>query len=214
MAAGGATARARRRRWPWLLLGLGVLLFVLAGLGLLAKPMMQVKPEADAARDDLAAAEDALRAKDPDTAAVHIASARAHVQEATARVNGFGGDVWRWVPVAGGAVNDVRHLVDALGQATSIAEIGTELYPDLMANDTLVQNIQVDLPQLERILTAVQQAGRHLHAASDDLDAVHGNTPFLGDKVRAARDSAQERVAPLRASYDEVAPVLDALPDV
>jgi hypothetical protein len=196
------------------LLGLGVLLVVLVGLAMLAKPMMQVKPQADAARDDLTAAEDALRAQDPDTAEVHIASARAHVEEASSLVNGFGGDVWRWVPVAGGAIRDVRLLVDALDQATSIAEIGIDLYPDVMASDSLVQNTQVDLPQLEKILTGVQRAGLHLHAASDDLDGVRGNTPFVGDAVLAARDSARERVDPLMQTYDEAAPVLDALPDV
>jgi hypothetical protein len=191
-----------------------VLLVVLVGLAMLARPMMDVKPQADAARDDLAAAEDALRAKDPDTAEVHIVSARAHVDEASSLVNGFGGDVWRWVPVAGGAIRDVRHLVDALDQATSIAEIGVDLYPDVMASDSLVQGNQVDVPQLETILSGVRQAGLHLHAASDDLDAVRGNTPFIGDKVLAARDSARERVEPLMETYDEAAPVLEALPEV
>ena len=112
-------------------------------------------------------------------------------------VNGFGGDVWRWVPVAGGAVKDARHLVGALDQATSLAEIGTEVYPDLMQSDTLVQNATVDLEQLDehprRRSTA---AGPHLRAASEDLDAVNGDTPFVGDTVLEARDAARERVEP------------------
>ena len=214
MARGNSGSGTRRRRWPWVLLGFGVLLFVLIGLALLARPMLQVKPEADAARDDLAAAEDALRAEDPDTAEGYIVSARAHVEEASRLVNGVGGDVWRWVPVGGGAIKDVRHLVDALDQATSIAEIGAELYPDVMESDTLVQNGTVNLPQLERILSGVNRAGLHLHAAADDLDAVEGGTPFIGDKVLEARDSARARVDPLRTTYDEAAPVLEALPDV
>src|SRR5215218_8937138 len=66
---GGPMARdkrgsgTRRRRWPWVLLALGVLVVVLVGLALLARPMLDVKPQADAAREDLAAAEDALKAK-------------------------------------------------------------------------------------------------------------------------------------------------------
>ena len=205
---------ARRRRWPWVLLTLGLLVFVLVGLALLAKPMLQVKPEADMARDELAAAQDAIEAEDLPTAKAHVAAARAHVAEASDLVNGFGGDVWRWVPVAGGAVKDVRHLVGALDQATSLAEIGTEVYPDLMQSDSLVQDATVDLEQLDEILTALNRAGQHLHAASEDLDAVEGNTPLIGDKVLEARDAARERIEPLRTTYDDAEPVLDALPDV
>ena len=50
MARDKTSSGARRRRWPWVLLGFGVLAFVVVGLGLLARPMMDVKPEADAAR--------------------------------------------------------------------------------------------------------------------------------------------------------------------
>jgi hypothetical protein len=214
MASGTRTSRTRRRRWPWVLLVLGVLAVVVIGLALLAKPMLQVEPEADAARDDLAAAQDSLKAKDLDAAKAHIASARVHVAEASSRVNGFGGDVWRWVPVAGGAVKDVRHLVDALDQATSIAEIGADLYPDVLQSDSLVQNGQIDLDQVDRILQGLNQAGLHLHAASEDLDAVGGGTPLVGAKIVDARDLARERLDPLRTTYDEAAPVLDALPDV
>ena len=101
MARGTTSSGARRRRWPWVLLGCGVLLFVLVGLGLLARPMMDVKPEADAARDELGMAQDAIKAEDVDAAKLHVAAARAHVDEASTLVNGFGGDVWRWVPVGG-----------------------------------------------------------------------------------------------------------------
>ncbi len=214
MARGTRTSSTRRRKWPWVLLVLGVLAVVVVGLALLAKPMVQVKPEADAARDDLAAAQDSLKAEDLDAAKAHIASARVHVAEASTRVNGFGGDVWRWVPVAGGAVKDVRHLVDALDQATSIAEIGADLYPDVMESDSLVRDGTVDLAQLQHILDGVNRAGLHLHAAADDLDAVQGTTPIVGDQVLAARDAARERVDPLRTTYDEAKPVLQALPDV
>ena len=105
--------------------------------------------------------------------------------------------MWRWVPVAGGAVKDARHLVAALDHATSIAEIGAGLYPEVMQSDTLVQNATVDLDQLDRILEGVNEAGVHLQAASNDLDEVKGNTPIVGDSVLAARDSARGRVDPL-----------------
>jgi hypothetical protein len=204
----------RRRRWPWTVLALGLFLFVLIGLAVLAKPMLQVKNEADSARDDLAAAQDAIEAKDLPTAKAHVAAAREHVTEASERVNGLGGDVWQWVPVAGGAVTDVRHLVGALDEATSIAEIGTGLYPDLMQNDSLVQDATVDLEQLDEILIELDRAGQHIHAASDELDAVNGNTPFIGEAVLGARDEARARIDPLRVTYDQAAPVFDALPDV
>ena len=118
------------------------------------------------------------------------------------------------MPVAGGAVKDVRHLVGALDEATSIAEIGTDLYPDLMQNDSLVQDATVDLDQLDAILAELNRAGPHMHAASDDLDEVDGSTPFVGDAILGARDEARARIDPLRVTYDEAAPVFDALPDV
>ena len=214
MARGEDRSGDRRRRWPWVLLGFVLLVVALAGLAMLARPLMDVRPEADAAQADLSLAQDSIKAKDIDAAKAHVASARTHVAEASSRVNGIGGDVWRWIPVAGGAVRDARHLVDALDQATSIAEIGTEIYPEVMESDSLVQNTQVDLEQLDKILTAVNKAGDHLHAAAADLDAVKGDTPFVGDAVLAARDTARARIDPLRATYDEAAPVLDALPDV
>ena len=65
MARDKRAAGSRRRRWPWVLLAFGLLLFVLVGLALLAKPMLQVKPEADAARDELAAAQDAIQGRGP-----------------------------------------------------------------------------------------------------------------------------------------------------
>ena len=101
------------------------------------------------------------------------------------------------MPVGGGAIQDVRHLVGALDQATSIAEIGTEVYPELMQSDSLVLDAQVDLEQLDGILTSLNQAGLHLHAATEDLDAVEGDTPFIGDTLRDARDDARAKIEPL-----------------
>ena len=54
----------------------------------------------------------------------------------------------------------------------------------------------------------------HLHAAVDDLEAVDGDTPFIGDKVLEARDQAWDKIEPISTTYDEAEPVLDALPDV
>src|SRR5688572_20862997 len=90
MARRDRSSGSRRRRWPWVLLAFGLVVFVLVGLALLAKPMLQVKPEADAARDELASAQDAIQAEDLPTAKAHVAAARVHVQEASDRVNGFG----------------------------------------------------------------------------------------------------------------------------
>jgi hypothetical protein len=219
-ARGGSMARekresgSRRRRWPWVLLGLGVLFFVLVALAVLARPMADVKPEAEAAKAELERAQDAIEAQDVKTAETHVALARQHVDRASDLVNGFGGDVWRWVPVAGGGVKDVRHLVAALDHATSMAEIGTQVYPELMQSDDLVQGKRIDLDKLDGILADLELAGTHLRAASDDLAEVKGNTPFVGDAVADARDEASARIDPLRSTYDEAEPVLEALPDV
>jgi hypothetical protein len=83
-----------------------------------------------------------------------------------------------------------------------------------MQSDDLVQNTQVDLDQLDKIIDDLNRAGTHLRAASDDLAAVEGDTPFVGDAVKDARDSARARIDPLRDQYDEAEPVLDALPDM
>ncbi len=212
----GSRAAERRRggRRRTVALVLAALVLVLIGLALLALPLLKVQPEADAARQSLMAAEDALRTGDLPTAEDQVASARAHVDAASDRVHGIGGTVWRWVPVAGGAVADAQHLVDALDEATSIAEIGADLYPDVMRSDTLMQDTTVDLAQLGRILTGVDQAGTHLHAAADALAEVDGDTPFVGDRVAAARDEAQARLDPILTTYDRAAPVLGRLPDV
>ncbi len=214
MARSKQGSESRRRRWPWVLLGLGVLLFVLVGLVFLARPMLDVKPEAEDAKAELEMAQNALKAQDVKTAETHIALARAHVDTASDLINGFGGDVWRWVPIAGGAIQDVRHLVSALDHATTTAEIGTEVYPELMESDDLVQGKQIDLESLDGILEDLNRAGAHLRSASESLAEVEGDTPFVGDAVADARDEAREKIDPLRATYDEAEPVLEALPDV
>ena len=72
---------------------------------------------------------DALRAGDIRAANDYVVSARAHVDRAMDASHGIGGDVWQHVPVAGGGVSDVRHLVEALDDATAIAEIGVDALP-------------------------------------------------------------------------------------
>jgi hypothetical protein len=108
-----------------------LLLVAVAGvvLVLLALPLVLAKHEADAAQADLQAAKTAVTEHRIDQARTLVASARTHVDAAHASAHGLGSDVWSVVPVAGGAVHDARHLVDALSEATSVARLGVELYP-------------------------------------------------------------------------------------
>ena len=78
---------------------------------------------------------------------------------------GESADVWRVVPVAGGAISDVRHLVSALDDATSVAEVGLEVYPAVAGEDaTLLRDEKIDLPTLATVIDAVRP--RFLRATS------------------------------------------------
>lgn len=204
------SGRRRRRIW-WISGGLLVLLGVLA---LLALPLLGVKSDAEAARAQLVQAQENLRNGDTEAAGGHVARARAHVDDAQAGANGFGADVWRVIPVAGGAISDVRHLVSALDGATSVAEVGLDVYPEVAGEDSrLFRNERIHLPTLSKVLNAVDEAGTHLLSARTALDEVEGDTPVLGGPVSNARDAAMAQVGPMADSYERLEPVLPRLPD-
>jgi len=212
MAAEAARRRHPVRRTLLVLLGLAVLVGV--ALVLLALPFRGVQGDAEAARDDLQVAADALRAGDVSTAQVHVESARGHVDRARGATDGIGGDVWQFVPVAGAGVRDVRNLVAALDDATSIAEIGVEVYPQVLGDQAgaLVEGESVDLDVLDDILTAGRAATEHAHHAIAALDQVDGDAPVVGASVASARDAALAELEPLNDQLDQAEPFLDVLP--
>ncbi|HET9842861.1 MAG TPA: hypothetical protein VFQ01_12730, partial [Nocardioides sp.] len=162
---------ARRR-----LLLLGVLLVVVlaaVALALLARPLVSAKHEAQAAQSDLTAAKDALSKEKVDQARNYVARARAHVEQAQHDAGGIGGDVWSAIPVAGTAVDDERHLVNALDQTTSVAEIGVQIYPIASGRSVdLVQDRRVDIPTLKDLAFRTSAIGPHLDQALYDLSLV------------------------------------------
>ena len=212
MAAETTRRRHPVRRTLLVLLGLAVLVGV--ALVLLALPFRGVQSDAEAARDDLQVAADALRAGDVTTAQVHVESARGHVDRARGATDGIGGDVWQFVPVAGAGVRDVRNLVAALDDATSIAEIGVEVYPQVLGDQAgaLVEGESVDLDVLDDILTAGRAATEHAHHAIAALDQVDGDAPVVGASVASARDAALAELEPLNDQLDQAEPFLDVLP--
>jgi uncharacterized protein DUF4012 len=192
-----------------------VLLLLVVGvvLVLLARPLLSAKKEADQAQSDLTAAKDALSHHHVDQARRYVEQARSHVDAAQNAANGVGGDVWSFVPVAGGAVSDARHLIDALDQTTSVAEIGVEVYPMVSGDSaTLLRGQRIDLPVLQQVVDRTSQIGPHLDQALGDLGQVHGSTPLVGDSVSRAKDTALAYLQPLQKQYADTAPVLDSLP--
>ena len=206
------TSRRRRRR----LLVLGLLLVVVLGgvaLALLARPLVSAKNEARAAQADLTSAKDALDADRIGQARDYIRRARAHVDHAQHDVGGLGGDVWSVVPVAGTAVDDERHLVDALDQATSVAELGVRIYPIVSGRSAqLVRGQRIDLDLLQEVADRTSALGPHMEQAIADLDRVEGSTPFVGGAIKNAKTKALDYLRPLQRTYETNAPLLRAMP--
>lgn len=193
---------------------LGVIL-VVAALAVLAIPMRTVPGNAQAAKDDLTGAKTALEAGDLARARELVANARKQVDAAQGGVGGFGGAVWSLIPLLGTPVSDARDLVQALDDATSVAEIGVDLYPSVAGEQaTLFQDKQIDQATLARVVAGAHEAEKHLASAMAALDDVSGSTPFVGDTIAARRDEAAEVVDPLAATFDDLSPILDRLPSV
>jgi hypothetical protein len=192
-----------------------LLLVVGVALAVLARPLVSAKKEADAAQSDLTAAKDALADHQVGLARQYVAQARTHVDAAQRDANGPGGDVWSYVPVASGAVHDARHLVDALDETTSVAELGVRVYPMVSGDSaTLVRGQRIDLDTLQTVVDRTSEIGPHLDQAISDLDQVQGSTPFVGGSVDRAKQTAVGYLAPLQETYANTAPVLQALPDL
>jgi hypothetical protein len=208
--------RSRRRRRRLIVLGL-LLVVLLAGvaLALLARPLVSAKHEAQSAQSDLTAAKDALTNNRVGQARTYIKQARAHVDQAESDAGGLGGDVWSVIPVAGGAVDDERHLVDALDQGTSVAELGVKIYPIVSGRSAqLVHGQRIDLKLLQSVADRTSAIGPHLDQAMSDLGRVDGNTPMVGSKIIAAKTTALNYLTPLQETYRTNEPLIRSLPSL
>jgi hypothetical protein len=204
------------RRGRILLAGGGFLFLVVVIMLLLALPLLSARHHAKTAQAELTQAKAALTAKDFKTARENIKGARSDVRQARDDANGFGAGVWSGVPVLGGAVDDARHLIDALAQATKIAEIGVKIYPQVSGTKgkALVQGTTLNLKLLDRVAKQTDQIGPHLNAAIKDLDQVQGSTPVVGGSIARARDSALADITPVRDSYLQTRPLIKELPTI
>lgn len=199
-------------------MALGVLLVVvLAGvaLALLARPLLSAKNQAEAAQHDLTAAKTALAKEQFGQARAYVRQARAHVEKAHSDAHGLGGDVWSRVPVAGRAVDDERHLIAALDQGTSVAELGLQVYPIVSGSSAqLVHGQRIDVRMLQDVADRTSAIGPHLEQAMSELDQVQGNTPFVGSRIDAVKTKAMNYLTPLQKTYETDEPMVRALPQL
>jgi hypothetical protein len=208
--------RHRRARRRLLVLG-GLLIVVLVGVALafLARPLVSAKHEAQAAQTELTAAKQALSQDRFALARSHIRKARVHVAQARTDSDGLGGDIWSVIPIASTAVHDERHLVSALDQTTSVAEIGVQIYPIVSGrNARLVQGQRIDVAMLQDVADRTASIGPHLDQAILDLSLVKGSTPMVGGSIKRATSTALGYLQPLQDSYDSNEPLLRALPSL
>jgi hypothetical protein len=207
----------RRRRRRGRIIAVLALVVVTAGvvLAVLARPLVEAKHEADAAQEDLKLAKTQLSEQHLADARTSIAAARSHVDAAHRAAHGFGADVWSAVPVAGGAVDDERHLVDALAETTSVAELGADVYPMVSGHDSGMINGQaIDMKVLQTVVDRVGRIGDHLDRAMADIEAVKGSTPIVGGAATRAKDSALTYLQPVHDSYAKAGPLVASLPSI
>lgn len=207
--------RARRRGWVFALLAL-LLVGLAFGCALAAAPLIGLPGDAQAAQQSLVRVRAALEDGDLDRARNQVRQAHEHVADAQERTDGAGQSVLAAVPVIGSAVSDARHLVSALDHATTGAEASIEIYAPLSGagEEQLFANGRFDLAVLNEVVTGAEQVGREADAAESELDLVEGDAPFVGARIRTARDTAADRIVPLAQAYRRARPVLTALPQL
>jgi hypothetical protein len=189
----------------------GVLLVLL----LLLLPLWLAHHDAKAAEEELSQANVALSEQRVGDAQAALASARDHVNGAEGHVNGPIADLWSHLPILGPAVADGRHLVAALDQATTAADLGVELLARATSPRTgLIVGSRVDLHEVRKLSSQAHAIGPHLAAAQSQIDQVRGNDPLVGGKIATLKEKATTQLDVTRASYRQFIPLLDRLPSV
>jgi hypothetical protein len=194
--------------------GSGLGLFLLAFL-LSLVPLWLAHHDAKEAADELRAANADVSAQKVGDAQASLAKARDHVDGAQGHVNGMVADLWSHLPVLGPAVDDGRHLVAALDQATTAATIGVGLISDATAPGShLIDGSRVDLHEVTQLSQRARTIGPHLKAARAQIRQVSGDDPLVGGKIAALKENAASQLATTVASYRRFKPLLDQLPRV
>ena len=187
----------------------------LAALVLTLLPLWLAHHDATAAASELQQANDAVSSEQLPQAQQALAKARGNVDGAQGHLNGFVADMWSHLPILGPAVDDGRHLVGALDQATTAASIGVNLIADATSPDSrLIVGTRVNIHDVRKIATQARRIGPHLRAAQAEIAAVQGNDPLVGGKIDSLKKRATEQLSTTQSSYRDFKPLLDQLPAV
>lgn len=213
MVCSGTIAAVKFVRSRWFLVSLGVVALVVVALAILALPMRHVPGRAADAQTELTSAAEAMKANDMEVGFEHVHAARGHVDDLTDVTDGVGAKVWSWVPVAGGAVRDLRNMASAVDEVTSALEVAEKVYPQVTGDDaTLLDDGNVDMETLDKVLASVKKIDGHVSTARTQLEDVNGTAPFVGDMVSEKRDTAMDQIVPADKGLKRIEPIVDALP--
>jgi len=200
----------------WLLARIGGALgVVVLGVGLSLIPLLQAHHDAKQAEQELNLANSDLAAQHVTGAQDALVSAREHVRGAEDHLDGPFADLWSHVPLLGPAVDDGRHLVAALDEASEAARIGVDVIARATApGSDLIVGTRVNLQEVRQLSTQARAIGPHLTEAQAQLREVRGDDPLVGGKIATLKAHALSQLAVTRTSYQHFRPLLARLPDV
>jgi hypothetical protein len=188
---------------------------LLVALAVLAWGFRTVPGDAREAKAALVRAKDAVAAGDVEAARTNVDAARQHSDALQDSVQGVAGDVWSVVPVAGGAVRDLRHLGDAMEQLVRVAEIGVEAWPRLDDPDhPLMEDERIDLPAMAALTEDLGEADDLMRSAQASLVEVDDSRLVVGTRLADARDEALEVLDPLTSAVASARPAIDKVPQI
>lgn len=205
---------SRRRRWP-LVAALIALLILIAGAAVLGSAILTIKAKADAAASRLADSQKALLDGDLAGARTAAQDAKASVAEAQSAAANPAVRALEHVPVLGGAVDDVDHLLNAAANASDAGASVVGLYAQVKGADgtpAILRNDTVDLERLAALGPEITRLDGLLTDSVAQLDQVNATLPGTGP-IASARDSAKADIAPLQVTVHRLAGVWTQLPD-
>lgn len=202
-----------RRR---ILIAVGVLVLLgLVVLAVFAWSLNGVRKNAMSAKTELTIAKQSLMAGDSDGARTHTELARRHVDDARSGMEGVGARFFGALPVTGGAMSDISHLLAAMDHATSMAESGVEVYPSLTGagGTPLYDGTRIDVKRLPELAALADSLGQEAVAAQGELDDVDADAPLIGGSLKSARDEADATISPIADGYRSLKPLIKVMPE-